>query len=695
LLKRIGLPTAALLALVVALQAAAPQKIVLPPTYKKWIEEEVVYLITPLERDVFLKLQSDRERDLFIEAFWKHRDPNPGSKENAFKIEHYKRIAYANRVFGRSAPMPGWKTDRGRIHIILGEPKDIERFSGSQGVYPAEVWFYQLQQNLGLETGFNLLFYQERGIGDYKLYSPAVNGPQALLTAYDGNPSDYVTAYQQLREIVPSLAEVSMSLIPGEGNPMIGRPTLVSDMLIQKVENLPQTMVEERYAQKFLDFKDSVEVEYSANYLDSNSLVHVLRDPGGLYFVHFAVEPKRLSTADSVSGSGYAVNLKVNGTVSSLDGKMIYQFDRAIALALNDAQKGEADKMPFDYHDMFPLIPGTFKISVLIKNESSKEFTSLEERVVVPASAPALQMTAPILGYKVATADAARKRLKPFQIGATQVYCQPGRVFARSDTLTAAFQLFGLTPAQKDAAVVRYTISRSAAAGQPAPSPAETTRPLREYADPAGILESFSLADFAPAHYALKVAVSVDGRDLISASDEFDVSHRTDIPRPWFYSRLIPDAADPATDLIVGTELVNSGRAAEALTYLERASQRKPDSEDAALALAQAYLSLGETPKVPALLAPFLAATKAPKYEVFVLAGQTYGKLGEYAKAISILDQAVTRFGINAVLLNEIGENYARLGQVREALAAFDKSLQLNPKQPEIQKKAAALREKK
>ena len=693
MLKRTVLPIAALLTLILALQAAAPQKVTLPPTHKKWLEEEVVYLITPLERDVFLKLQSDRERDLFIEAFWKHRDPNPGAKENAFKTDHYKRIAYVNKYYGRSAPLPGWKTDRGRIYIILGEPGDIQRFTGTQGVYPSEVWFYQVRENLGLETGFNLLFYQEHGSGDFKLYSPSNDGPQALLTAYMGNPSDYVGAYEQLREIQPSLADVSMSLIPGEGNPALGRPTLVSDMLIQKVENLPRTLVEEKYAQKFLEFKDSVEVEYSANYLDSNSLVHILRDPSGLYFVHFAVEPKRLSVAES--GSGYAVNLKVNGTVSSLEGKMIYQFDRAIALTLSDAQKGEADRMPFDYHDMFPLIPGTFKISVLIKNESSKEFTSLEERVVIPAAAPALQMTAPILGYKFAKADAARKRLKPFQVGATQVYCQPGRVFGRPDTLTVAFQLFGLTPAQKAAAVIRYAINRSAPAGQPALPPVETTRPLREYADAAGILESFPLADFAPAHYALKVTVSVDGRELVSASDEFDVSHRTDIPRPWFYSRLIPDAVDPASDLIVGTQLLNSGRAPEARTYLERASQRKPDSEDAALFLAQAYLSLGETPRIPPLLTPFLAATKTPKYEIFVLAGQTYGKLGEYARAIAILDQAVTRFGINAVLLNEIGENYARLGQTREALAAFDKSLQLNPKQPEIRKKAEALREKK
>jgi GWxTD domain-containing protein len=685
-------PIAALLAFVLALQAAAPQKVALPAAAKKWLEEEVVYLITPIEREVFLKLQSERERELFMEAFWKQRDPNPGAKENAFKTEHYKRIAYANKYYGRSSPLPGWKTDRGRIYIILGEPGDIQRFTGSQGVYPSEVWFYQDKKNLGLETGFNILFYQDGGVGDFKLYSPAVNGPQALLTAYNGNPSDYVSAYEQLRELVPALAEVSMSLIPGEGNPMFGRPTLVSDMLIQKVENLPRTMVEGKYAQKFIEFKDLVEVEYSANYIDNKSQVHVLRDPGGLYFVHFAVEPRRLTFADS--DTGYGVNLKVNGTVSALDGKMIYQFDRAIALTLNDAQKVEALKLPFNYHDMFPLIPGTFKFSVLIKNVTSKEFTSLEEQVVIPAAPPAIQMTAPILGYKVAAADAARKRLKPFQIGATQVYCQPGRVFSRTDTLTVAFQLFGLTSAQKDSAVVRYTITRFAVAGQSVPPPVEKTRPLREYTDPAGILESFPLADFGPANYVLKVAVSADGRDLISSSDEFAVSHQADIRRPWLYSRLIPGAADPDSDLIIGTQLLNFGRAAEAWIYLERASQRKPDSEDAALALAQAYLSLGEAFRVPPLLEPFLAA-KAPKYEIFVLAGQTYGKLGEYEKAIDVLDQAVTRFGINLMLLNEIGDDYARLGQVREALAAYDKSLQLNPKQPEIQKKAAALREKK
>ena len=87
----------------------------LPERYQAWLEEEVVYIITPKEKDVFLQLESDREREMFIEAFWKQRDPNPTTPENEYKEEHYRRIAYANKTFGRESPGPGWRTARGRI----------------------------------------------------------------------------------------------------------------------------------------------------------------------------------------------------------------------------------------------------------------------------------------------------------------------------------------------------------------------------------------------------------------------------------------------------------------------------------------------------------------------------------------------------------------------------------------------------
>src|SRR5512136_2188150 len=104
--------------------ALAAQKISvkdLTPVYRKWLEEEVVYIISPKEKDVFLQLSSDRERELFITAFWNARNPDPNSPKNTVKEEHYRRIQHANQTFGRGLAAGGWRSDMGRIYIILGE----------------------------------------------------------------------------------------------------------------------------------------------------------------------------------------------------------------------------------------------------------------------------------------------------------------------------------------------------------------------------------------------------------------------------------------------------------------------------------------------------------------------------------------------------------------------------------------------
>jgi len=141
-----------------ALSAFSADKLNLPEHYQKWLNEEVVYIITSVEKDVFLTLRTDRERDLFIEAFWNHRDPTPNSPANEFKTEHFRRIAYATQQLGREGPVPGWKTDRGRMYILLGEPLEMLRYAGKSGVYDCESWFYQGKTELGLPSAFNLLF---------------------------------------------------------------------------------------------------------------------------------------------------------------------------------------------------------------------------------------------------------------------------------------------------------------------------------------------------------------------------------------------------------------------------------------------------------------------------------------------------------------------------------------------------------
>jgi GWxTD domain-containing protein len=128
--------------------AAAP---VQASPYQKWLKEDVAYIINDRERAAFESLQTDAEREKFIEQFWERRDPTPGTVENEFKEEHYRRIAYANEHY-TSDTMPGWKTDRGRIYIVYGPPDEIESHPSGDpatGKPPYEQWLYRYIEGVG------------------------------------------------------------------------------------------------------------------------------------------------------------------------------------------------------------------------------------------------------------------------------------------------------------------------------------------------------------------------------------------------------------------------------------------------------------------------------------------------------------------------------------------------------------------
>jgi GWxTD domain-containing protein len=678
--------SAAALAAVILTGLAASAAIKLPEIHRKWLDEEVVYIITPTERDVFRKLQTDRERDLFIEAFWKHRDPTPATPENEFKTEHYRRINYANHFLGRESPKEGWRTDRGRVYIILGEPNDINRMQGKQELYDCEVWFYQGKTDLGLPPGFNLLFFKEGGTGSYKLYSPTSDGPQALMAGYIGNATDYYEAYKKLRDIDPMLADTSLSLIPGEQSSAYGRPSLVSDMMLQKMESAPQRMVEENYARKFLEYKDVVEVEYSANYLESDSLVKIIRGPGGMSFVHYVVEPQRLSV-NNFENKYYTV-LKVNGNVTTADGRPVYQFDKTVNLEWGEEEMVARSNQPFDFRDAFPLIPGDYKLSILIKNEVSKEFTSVERALSIPGEGAGLLMTAPILAYDVGPADPGNTKIRPFRVASRQILCQPGRVFLRKDTLSVAFQLLGLGSDLLAKGALKYAFFRQ---DQPF---RETVRSVSEYATLPDIIESFPLADFPPDHYRIQVSFVADGAAAVTAKDEFDVSFADTLPRPWVYARVLPDPSNPLYARVTGIQLFNLGRFEESRASLASAHARMP-SEDTAADLARALLALKDYAAIDPLLAPYLKQEKPARYEVYLMAGRAAREAGNFARAVEIYDDAVAHYGSNTALLNLVGESYFGLGRFEEARAVWERSLSADPNQPEIRKKVDLLKSKK
>jgi GWxTD domain-containing protein len=128
--------------------------------YAKWLDEDVAYIITPTEKRAFQMLKSDAEREQFVEAFWRRRDPDPDTPANEFRDEHYARVAHANQNF-TTAAASGWRTDRGRVFIMYGKPHDVSKTADG------ELWVYRVLPGVG--TNVEMKFVLDPATGDLRL----------------------------------------------------------------------------------------------------------------------------------------------------------------------------------------------------------------------------------------------------------------------------------------------------------------------------------------------------------------------------------------------------------------------------------------------------------------------------------------------------------------------------------------------
>lgn len=659
----------------------------LPEKYRKWLQEEVVYIISPREKDVFLQLETDRERDIFIEAFWKQRDPTPNSPENEFKKEHYRRISYANHYFGRESAIPGWRTDRGRIYIILGPPKDIESYVGLKQLYSTEVWTYQGDPALGLPPQFNLVFFQKNGVGDYVLYSPIKDGPASLIPGFS-DPTNVVAAYKQLNYIEPKVASVSLSLIPGtqeQFDPYVR--SFASDVLVSaKIPASAYEKVETAYAEKLLRYKDIIEVEYTANYISSDSAVKVLRDKSGIFFVHYMVEPKRLSIEQYEDR--FYTTLELNGMISDAGGNMVYQFRKKLPVEFKKEQIDKIKTKLFSFQDMFPLVEGTYSLHILLKNNVSKEFTSFEKNITVPLDT-SLQMSSLILANRIRTNSKYGDKTKPFLVNNIQLVPSPRNDFSRSDTLYLFFQVYGLDQSLINNGSLRYTLYRE---GEVAHS---FSKNVKDYQEAPDFLERIDLSLYPPAYYKIQVSLFDDhNNELLSEQENFLISHYVSLPRPWILSEVFPSSKDPVYSNILGNQLLNQKQISKSIILLEDAYQRNHNSLKFGLDYARALFLSHKYRKAKEVLEPF-SKNENQSPELLALLGSACQKLEQHEEAIAYFKQHLSRFGTNLKILNAIGQNYLLLGKPKEALVALEKSLELNPEQEEIKELVELIKKKK
>jgi tetratricopeptide (TPR) repeat protein len=573
----------------------------------------------------------------------------------------------------------------GRIYITLGEPKDITRYENETNLYPLQIWFYSGINGTGLPSSFNIVFFKKDGAGDYVLYSPVRDGPQKLMPFYNGDMTNYLQAWGELRQTVdPSVADAAMSLIPGD-YVMGMNPTMASDILInQNIPKMGYESVKDAYAEKLLKYKDIVEVEYTANYIENDALVQVTRDAAGRAFVHFLIEPARLSI-ERFEGL-YRTVFDVNGIVSDSAGKTVYQFDRRIPLELNGDQFAKMQNRRVSYQDAFPLIEGDYKLSVLWKNTVSKEFTSVEASLRIPP-AHTLTLTTPILANRVVRNPAFAGLIKPFTFGETQIVASPRNDFTVQDTLTLFCEVGGLTADLKTKGSLSITLVRNSQVV------AAITKSLADAPDPLRVVEEFPLSSLPPDYYTANVDLLDSARTtVLSSKASFYISLNASLTRSSIMYPPLPPANDPSYVDIRGMQYFQTGDAAKARPLLEEAFRRAPGSAPFALDLCRALFALKDYEGVRNVATPFYRDKK--NYEFALYLGESSQALSRYGEAIGFYKDYLTSFGTNLVVLNSIGDCYVQTGDLAGAITVWTKSLELDPNQTELKRKMAAIQDK-
>jgi len=655
----------------------------LPPRYRQWLDEEVVYLIGPKEKEVFLSLSADRERELFIETFWKQRDPSPETDRNEFREEHYRRIAYANQHFGRGGTKAGWATDRGRIHIILGPPRQDIVYDRQAEVVPVEVWFYQGMAGLGLPDAFSCVFYKPDPASDYEIYSPIEDGPARLLRTGALDPADFSTAYARLKKAEPEVAQVSMSLIADEAGDARS-PSLASQVLLDSISRLPQATVKEDYAVQFRRTKDIVEVEHSARFIENRAVVAVIPDPSGISYVHYAIEPLRLSV--EAGEGGLTTTWDLTGRVTAVQGPTVFQFERRTPVTLTRDQADTLRSRPISLQGLFPLAEGEFDLTLILKNRISQEFTTLQKRLVVPGRSGGESKASLLLAYGSRN-EPGRRDKRAFLVDGRQLFVSTLSEFRAEEPLTAALVLSHPDVNKAAARSVRFDLLDASDRTR-----ASQTVTLFGKVDSSVVPTTFDLKGLPAGDFRVRASVFDEGdRLLYLAFAPFGLTSVPFVPRPLVFTDPMPDAGDPLTAYVLAGQYFNLDDLGRAEALSGEAYRRDPSSARYALGYARVLFARNRFREIRDMLEPFIAHGGAEAAALEFMA-EACRALAEYSKAIPVYREYLERFGIKISVLNGLGECLLQTGDRKAALTVWEKSLELDPDQDEIRKAAAEIK---
>ena len=485
--------------------------------FKKWLNEDVVHIISEEERKVFRKLSTDDEKEQFIEQFWFRRDPDPHSAANEFKEEHYRRIAYSNERF--ASGMAGWLTDRGRIYIIHGPPAEIEsnptggnynrpyhEGGGTTSTYPFQVWRYRYIEGIG--SNVILEFVDPTMSGEYRL-ALRPEEKDALLHV----PGAGLTMMESM-----GFASKADRPFFSPGNPSFAS-TRLADRPFTRYERYVQ--IQSPTPVKYRDLKGLVEVDITFDTLPFSHRIDYFNLNKDRALVPLSVEIDNRELTFKQELESRRSRVAVYGVVTSLSNRIIDEFE-ADLVAEAGLQSGRSA-----FQKVLVLErKGRYKLDLVIKDLNSGKVGVRRLALIPPPPKSDLAVSSVLLSKEVRQLQTAPEQNEMFVLGDLHIRPSLDKVFYASDELNlylqvynAAFDQTTMRPSLK----LDYEIRRDGRPVEAVEDQGESVQFLSSQR--VVIVRPFSLNELETGHYEIVLTVT----DLIQegevrVSDRFEVA---------------------------------------------------------------------------------------------------------------------------------------------------------------------------
>jgi GWxTD domain-containing protein len=476
--------------------------------YKKWLSDEVPYIITGEERTAFKQLSTDDEREQFVEQFWERRNPNPGSPENEFKEEYYRRIAYANEHY--ASGIPGWRTDRGRIYIMYGPPDEIESHpsggtyvrppeegGGETSTYPFEQWRYRYIDGIG--SNIILEFVDPTMTGEYHLTMDP--GEKDALLHVPGAGLTQMEAMGMASKRDRFTRTDGMTIGESLGGPPERMNEFTRLDLYAKIFKPPSV--------KFKDLKAVVTSRLTAQLLPFDVRTDYMRVTEESVLTPVTVQvANRDLQFDNKGGVMHAV-LDIFGQVTTLSGRIASTFEDSMMLDVpeNDFQRYVNRKSV--YQKVVPLRPGLYKVSIVLKDDINGHMGSLELRIKVPRfNDDQLASSSLVLADLIQPLPTSQVGTGPFVIGGTKVRPSVSQEFTREQDLGIYMQVYnlGLDPqTHRPSADIQYEILKD---GKALLTQTEQAAKIANASQQVTLQKTMPLRSLQPGKYTVQIKVT-------------------------------------------------------------------------------------------------------------------------------------------------------------------------------------------